>query len=138
VTVQVLSRQVVPIATDQDAARVRQMVRELAIEGGCDSFAVAAITTAASELARNVWRHAGSGEAVIEKVADGSKVGVRLELRDQGPGIADVERVLAGGYSTVRSLGLGISGSRRLVDHFELNSRRGEGTVVRVIKWARR
>jgi serine/threonine-protein kinase RsbT len=127
-----------PILTDRDATLVRQRVRELALEQGFDSFAVAAITTAASELARNVWRHAGSGETVVEKVRQGDRSGLRLEFNDRGPGIADLERVLAGGHSTVRSLGLGLSGSRRLVDHFEIDSAPGRGTQVRVIKWTRR
>jgi serine/threonine-protein kinase RsbT len=125
------------IASEGDIAVVRRRVREVAQELGFDAFATAAITTAASELARNAWTHARGGEAAIERVLDGGRRGVRLELRDRGPGIPDIPRVLAGGYSTARSLGLGLSGSRRLVDDFHIESAPGQGTLVRVTKWAR-
>jgi serine/threonine-protein kinase RsbT len=125
------------IAGEADIAIVRKRVKEVAQELGFDAFATAAITTAASELARNVWTHASGGESRIERVIDGGRRGVRLEFRDQGPGIPDLQRVLAGGYSTARSLGLGLSGSRRLVDEFHIETTPGRGTLVRVTKWAR-
>ncbi len=125
------------IRGEADIAIVRRRVREVAQELGFDAFATAAITTAASELARNVWTHAHGGESTVERVQDGARRGVKLEFRDRGPGIADVPRVLAGGYSTARSLGLGLSGSRRLVDEFHLETAPGRGTLVRVIKWSR-
>lgn len=125
------------IRDEADIATVRRRVREVAQELGFDAFATAAITTAASELARNVWTHARGGEAIVERVRDGARRGVRLEFRDEGPGIPDIPRVMAGGYSTARSLGLGLSGSKRLVDEFIIESTPGQGTRVRVIKWAR-
>jgi serine/threonine-protein kinase RsbT len=125
------------IRSEGDIAIVRRRVRELAQELGFDAFATAAITTAASELARNVWTHARGGEATVGLAADGGRRGVRLEFRDRGPGIPDIPRVMAGGYSTARSLGLGLSGSRRLVDDFHIESAPGQGTLVRVTKWAR-
>ena len=134
----VLSQQQLRIDREDDIVTVRRKVRTLAQERGFDSFASAAVTTAASELARNVWTHARAGEAVVEEVMnDDRRVGLRMVFRDHGPGIPDVERVLAGGYSTVRSLGLGVSGSRRLVDEFVLESVVGKGTTVTVVKWAR-
>jgi len=136
-TLSVLSRQELPIVSEDDVVIVRRKVREVAHERGLDSFATAAITTAASELARNVLVHARGGVAVIEGVGDGRREGVRLEFRDQGPGIADLERVLRGGYSTARSLGLGVSGSKRLVDQFLIESTVGRGTQVTAIKWRR-
>ena len=125
------------IAREPDVIDVRRKVRQLAQERGFDTFATAALTTGASELARNVWVHGGGGDAVVEEVADGSRKGIRLTFRDHGPGIADMSRVLAGGFSTIRSLGLGLSGTRRLVDEFAIDSAPGRGTVVVVTKWTR-
>jgi len=125
------------IESESDIALVRRRVREVAQALGFDAFATAAITTAASELARNVWTHAHGGDSAITRVVDGRRRGVRLEFRDRGPGIADLPRVLAGGYSTSRSLGLGLSGSKRLVDEFHIESTPGHGTRVEVTKWAR-
>jgi serine/threonine-protein kinase RsbT len=134
----VLSHHQLRIDREDDIVTVRRKVRTLAQERGFDSFASAAVTTAASELARNVWAHARSGEVVIEELMnDASRIGLRMTFRDHGPGISDVARVLAGGYSTVRSLGLGVSGSKRLVDEFLLDSVVGRGTTVTVTKWAR-
>lgn len=132
---QVLSREEMQIETEDDVVLVRRRVRELAAQHRHDAFASAAITTAASELTRNVWVHAGRGAAIIEEITDGRRRGIRVTFRDEGPGIADLPRALAGGFSTARSMGLGLSGSRRLVDEFDVRSTPGEGTVVTVIKW---
>jgi len=126
-----------PISNEDDVVIVRRKIRELAHHAGLDSFATVAVTTAASELARNVLVHARRGNAVIEEVENGSRHGLRLAFRDSGPGIPDIERVLVGGFSTARSLGLGLSGSKRLVDEFNIESKVGQGTVVTVTKWAR-
>lgn len=133
----VLSSQEMRIDAEDDIILTRRRVRELAEQRRFDAFATAAITTAASELARNVLVHAGKGVAVLEEVQNGTRVGIRLCFRDEGPGIPDVQRVLAGGFSTARSMGLGLSGSRRLVDNFELVSDVGKGTTVTVVKWKR-
>jgi serine/threonine-protein kinase RsbT len=135
--IEVLSRHELPIERESDVIEVRRKARALARDRGFDGFASAALTTAASELARNVWVHAGGGSAVVEELGDGQRFAVRLTFRDEGPGIADIDRVLAGGYSTARSLGLGLSGTRRLVDEFELHSTPGEGTTVVITKWTR-
>lgn len=132
-----LQRHELTIDREDDVALVRQKVRALAHDRGFDAFATAAITTATSELTRNVWMHARSGTATVEELTDGARAGLRVIFRDQGPGIPDVPRVLAGGYSTARSLGLGVSGSRRLVDEFLLESTVGRGTVVTIVKWTR-
>ncbi len=81
--------------------------------------------------------HAGKGVAYVEEVSDSSRIGIRLTFKDEGPGIPDIDRVLAGGFSTARSMGLGVSGSRRLVDHFDLASTVGKGTTISVVKWKR-
>jgi serine/threonine-protein kinase RsbT len=125
------------IATEADLVAVRKRVRELAHLTGLDSFATVAITTAASELARNVLVHAKRGSATIDEVQNASRRGIRIAFRDTGPGIPDIDRVLVGGFSTAKSLGLGLSGSKRLVDEFQIDSVVGRGTVVTVTKWAR-
>jgi serine/threonine-protein kinase RsbT len=133
----VLSLEELPLTTENDVVTIRRRAQTIAHERGLGTFAIAAITTAASELARNVLTHGRGGSATIEAMANGSRNGVRLVFRDQGPGIADVPRALAGGYSTAKSLGLGLSGSKRLVDEFAIDTGPGKGTVVTVIKWAR-
>ena len=126
------------IEMEDDIVSVRQEVRELAQEYGFEPFAVAALTTAASELSRNVWTHAKRGVAKIQLLREKDRIGVELIFEDQGPGIADLERALAGGYSTVKSLGLGLSGSKRLVDEFDIDTAVGRGTKVTVRKWKRK
>jgi serine/threonine-protein kinase RsbT len=123
------------IDKESDIVATRQLVRELAKEYRFDQFEVAAITTAASELSRNVWVHAQRGVARISVVRTGRKVGLQLEFVDHGPGIADLNRALAGGFSTARSLGLGLSGTKRLVDEFDIDTAPGRGTKVVVRKW---
>lgn len=127
----------VPITSDKDVAVVRTRAREVALRLGFDTFAVAAITTASSELSRNVCVHGGGGHALVEVVTDGTRDGIRIQFVDQGPGIADLERALQGGWSSRRSLGLGLSGSRRLVDEFDVESTPGLGTRIVIVKWAR-
>jgi serine/threonine-protein kinase RsbT len=136
-TIRVLSHEELPVATEADVVTVRRRAQAIAHERGLGTFAVAAITTAASELARNVITHGRGGACELEALDRSGKHGVRMVFRDQGPGIADLPRVLAGGFSTARSLGLGLSGSRRLVDDFAIDSAPGKGTVVTVIKWSR-
>ncbi|MBS2018858.1 MAG: ATP-binding protein [Deltaproteobacteria bacterium] len=125
------------IDSEEDIIAVRRVVREFAEARKFDSFATAAITTAASELARNALVHGGKGLAEVEEVTDGYRVGIRLVFSDNGPGIADLQRALAGGNSTVRTMGLGLSGSRRLVDEFNIKTEVGCGTTVTVTKWKR-
>lgn len=132
-----LSSETMAIDREEDIVHVRKRARMLAQARGFDAFACAALTTAASELARNVWVHGGGGHATLEELSDGNRFGIRMVFRDQGPGIADLERALQGGYSTARSLGLGLSGTRRLVEDFTIDSRPGEGTRVTITKWTR-
>jgi len=133
----VLAQHLMKLETEDDIILVRRRVRDIAETRKFDAFATAAITTACSELARNVVVHGGKGVACIEEVSNGSLFGVRIVFEDKGPGIPDVDRVLAGGYSTARSMGLGLSGSRRLVDEFALESNVDVGTKVTVVKWKR-
>lgn len=133
----VVARHEIPITREDDIIVVRRRVRELVEQRKFDTFATAAITTATSELARNIVVHAGKGVAVIEEVTDGPRVGLRVTFRDDGPGIPDIPRVLAGGHSTARTMGLGLSGSKRLVDDFAIESTVGSGTCITVVKWKR-
>src|SRR5688500_1571627 len=123
----IVSHAELPIRREDHIAEVRRHVKGMAQARGFDAFTTAAITTAASELARNVWTHAGGGEALCEESTDGTRAGIRIECRDRGPGITDLERALRGGHSTARSLGLGLSGSRRLVDDFHIETTPGQG-----------
>jgi serine/threonine-protein kinase RsbT len=134
-SLQIRNRQEMPIETEDDVVLVRRAVRALAKTQGFDAFASAALTTATSELTRNVWVHARRGRAVIEDVSDGDRIGVRVTFQDQGPGIADLDRAMAGGFSTARSMGLGLSGSKRLVDQFAIETTVGVGTRVEILKW---
>ncbi len=129
-TPDVVERHEMRIETEDDITLVRRKVRDMAH----DIFWAAAVTTAASELARNVYVHGGGGKAVVERLNDDVRQGVRVELKDEGPGIADIDRVLAGGYSTANSMGLGLSGSRRLVDEFTIESAPGRGTRIVFVK----
>lgn len=134
----VLEQLEMPVAHEHDVVLVRRKVKALADARGFGPFAVAAITTATSELTRNVWQHGGGGRALIAVVQRApGKVGLRIVFVDDGPGIANVDRVLKGGYSTGKSLGIGLSGSRRLVDEFDLHTEAGKGTSITVIKWMR-
>ncbi|MBZ0231385.1 MAG: anti-sigma regulatory factor [Deltaproteobacteria bacterium] len=133
----ILSRDEIPVTCEGDVVTVRRRAQAVAHERGLGTFAVAAVTTAASELARNIIAHASDGAVIIEAVARDGRNGVRMVFRDKGPGIADLSRALAGGFSTAKSLGLGLSGSKRLVDEFHVDTAPGAGTVVTVVKWAR-
>lgn len=135
--VEILAKHAMRLETGDDIIAVRRRVKEIAEQRRFDAFAVAAITTATSELARNAIVHGKGGTATIEEVSDGLRAGIRICFVDQGPGISDIARVMSGGYSTARSMGLGLSGSKRLVDAFELDSKVGEGTQVTVTKWKR-
>jgi serine/threonine-protein kinase RsbT len=125
------------IDKEVDIVQVRQHVKDLAKSYGFDQFAVAALTTAASELSRNVWVHAQKGVARVTVLRNGRRIGLELEFVDHGPGIADLNRALAGGFSTAKSLGLGLSGTKRLVDEFNIETEPGRGTRVVIRKWKR-
>ncbi len=126
-----------PIASNADIVAVRQRVRTVTIELGFSLIDQTKVVTAASELARNALVYAGGGQVSIELVQTAQRRGLRLEFRDEGPGIPDLEQALTDGWTTGSGLGLGLSGSRRLVDEFDLVSAPGEGTTVTVTKWAR-
>ena len=124
-----------PVASDADIVAVRQRVRALAVESGFSLVDQTKIVTAASELARNTVVHGGGGTVDIEILVEGGRRGLRLTFRDHGPGIADVETAMRNGFTTGGGLGLGLGGAKRLSNEFDIQSRPGEGTVVRITRW---
>jgi serine/threonine-protein kinase RsbT len=127
----------VTISADGDVVRVRQLVRAYAIRAKLSLVDQTKLVTATSELARNTLVYGGGGVATVEMVTDGRRGGVRASFTDDGPGIADTTLALADGWSSGKGLGLGLSGARRLVDDFELDTEVGRGTRVTVVKWSR-
>jgi serine/threonine-protein kinase RsbT len=125
----------IPIGSDLDIIRARQMGRAEATRLGFSSTDLTLVATSISELARNIVMYAGTGEIIIRLVRTAEKRGIVVIAQDRGPGIADVEQALQDGYSTSRSLGLGLPGVRRLMDEFEVESQVGEGTTVTIRKW---
>lgn len=132
------TREELPLTDGADVVRARHRVRQLARELGFDIVGQTRLVTAASELARNTVLHGGGGSMSIECVERGTRHGVRLEFVDSGPGIPDLERALTDGWSSTGGLGLGLGGSRRLVDEFALESRPGAGARVEVVQWVTR
>jgi serine/threonine-protein kinase RsbT len=126
-----------PIAKDEDVVRVRQAVRAAAVAAKLSLVDQTKLVTAASELARNTLIYGGGGQAVIESVQGERRYGVRVLFADTGPGIADLALALTDGFTTGSGLGLGLSGARRLVDEFDIETEVGQGTRVTVTKWAR-
>jgi serine/threonine-protein kinase RsbT len=124
-----------PVRNDEDVVRARRLVRDASIRLGFSLVEQTKIVTAASELARNTMIHGGGGTMTLETLRNGVRVGLALVFEDHGPGIADLEAALRGGHSTGTGLGLGLSGSKRLMSEFDVDSRPGEGTRVRVVRW---
>src|SRR5688500_12229067 len=129
----IIAKEQMRIAVEDDVVLVRTKARELAERLGIDPFATAAIVTASSALGRNVLRHATAGCATFMIIEKAGRTGLRIDFDDEGPGIADLPRALAGGNSTVRTLGLGLAGSKRLADELEIQSSVGKGTHVSFI-----
>jgi serine/threonine-protein kinase RsbT len=129
----------VSIDGEADLLRVRSVLRAEAQQAGLSLTAETKLVTAGSELARNIIRYAchGQGVAAIQQLRSGDRRGVRAVFTDAGPGIADVDKVMRDGYSTGGSLGLGLPGSRRLVDEFSIDSAAGRGTRVVIAQWGR-
>lgn len=125
----------IPISTDADVVRSRQMGREVAAAVGFPTTELTLIATAISEVARNIVRFAERGEIIVRVVEENGRKGVTIIARDVGPGIPDVSRALTDGYSTYHGLGLGLPGSRRLMDEFDVSSEVGRGTTVTMTKW---
>jgi serine/threonine-protein kinase RsbT len=125
----------VSVQSDEDIVAARQEGRRVTAELGFNSTESTHVVTAISELARNVFLYAGTGEIVLTQLVEGAKRGVAVVARDDGPGIDDIRQAMQDGYSTSGRLGLGLGGARRLMDEFDIDSRPGEGTTVTAVKW---
>jgi serine/threonine-protein kinase RsbT len=130
-----LKADVVPIKTESDVVAIRQTVRKWASEQSFSLVDQTKLVTAASELARNTVRYGGGGTVRIEALEEGVRKGLRLVFEDHGPGIADIELALRDGFSTGEGLGLGLGGSKRLSNEFEINSEVGKGTRIVIARW---
>lgn len=127
----------VKIRSEWDIVAARQLGRNMAKGLGFGTVDQARITTAISEMARNIYLYAGNGEVRIERISQIGKVGLKVIAVDQGPGIQDIRRVMEDGYSTSGGLGAGLPGVKRLMDEFDISSEPGKGTTVQVVKWLR-
>jgi serine/threonine-protein kinase RsbT len=127
----------VAIRTDADVVTARQQARAMGSELGFSSTDLTLLATAISEVARNITTYAGEGEVALRVVNSNGRSGIEVRASDDGPGIADVELAMQDGYTSGNGLGLGLPGTRRLVDEFELVTAPGAGTRIRLVKWSR-
>jgi len=127
----------VPINSDLDVVAARMEGRNLAREMGFGIIDQARIATAISELARNAVAYACGGEIILERIEPNGRVGLQIVCVDQGPGIENVEEVLRAVQVDTPEVGMGLCGTRRLMDEFEIDSKVGVGTTVRACKWLR-
>lgn len=131
----VLKREVLPLTSSNDVVLARQKVRQWAIDLRFSLVDQTKLVTAASELARNALDHGKGGSMTIELLNSGARSGLRLTFEDHGPGIPDIEQALKDGFTTGSGMGLGLGGSKRLVNEFSIESEVGKGTRVTVARW---
>lgn len=131
-----LSKDTIEVVKEQDVVFAKNRVKEVAVRIKMGLVNQTRLITAASELLRNMMRYANGGKCIIEVVSSGRMNGIRLTFADKGPGIPDIARAMEDGFSTGKSLGLGLPGTKRLVNEFDMKSKVGEGTTVTIIKWA--
>lgn len=131
----VLNKDAMLIVKEQDVVLFRNRVKEYAVKIGMSLVNQTKLITAASELVRNMVKYANGGGTIIEIVNKGRENGIRLTFKDQGPGIPNIQLAMKDGFTTGKSLGLGLPGARRLVSEFDIKSVVGEGTTVTIIKW---
>jgi len=123
-----------PIGSSEDVIKVRQLVRDHAVRLGFSLVEQTKMVTAASELARNTLEHGGGGDMIMEEVQEGIRRGLRVTFTDQGPGIPNLDQAMKDGFTTGGGLGLGLSGSKRLVNEFQIESKPGKGTSVTIVR----
>jgi serine/threonine-protein kinase RsbT len=128
-----------PIRQEQDIVTARQLARQAAVKLGFGVIDQSRIATAVSELTRNVVRYAtdNSGSMKIRQITDDARIGIEIVVADDGPGISDVNLVMQDGYTSGKGMGLGLPGTKRLMDHMDIESLPGRGTVVTIRKWRR-
>jgi len=130
----VVSTETLALTSEPDVVTARRRVRELSTQLGFSLVDQTKVVTAASELARNTIVYGGGGQMLIETL-NGPRIGIRLTFEDKGPGIPDIELAMRDGFTTGSGLGLGLGGSKRLVNEFDIASRVGEGTKVMITRW---
>ncbi len=123
------------LKSSEDVVRMRQAVREYAIELGFGLVDQTKLVTAASELARNAIIYGGGGEVKVETLTEGERRGIGLTFSDRGPGIADIQQALKDGYTSGNGLGLGLGGAKRLSNEFHIVSEVGVGTRITIKRW---
>jgi serine/threonine-protein kinase RsbT len=131
-----LSKDEMAVVKEQDVVPFRNRVREYAVRIKMGLVNQTKLITAASELVRNMLRYADGGKIRIEIVSKGRDNGIRLTFADKGPGISNIDLAMKDGYSTGKSLGLGLPGAKRLVNEFNIQTETGKGTTVTIIKWS--
>lgn len=130
-----LNKESMSVTREVDVIPFRNRLKEMATKIGMGLVNQTKLITAASELSRNMLRYANGGMITLEIVSKGRENGIRLTFSDEGPGIANIEQAMKDGFSTGKSLGLGLPGTRRLVSDFQIDSKVGVGTVVTIVKW---
>jgi serine/threonine-protein kinase RsbT len=134
---EVLKSESLSVRTSEDVVNVRTSVRRLATELRFGIVDQTKVVTAASEIARNTLDYGRGGELRMDAIHNGLKAGLRLTFIDKGPGIRDVDQALTDGFSSGNGMGLGLGGTRRLMDEFNIASKLNEGTTVTITKWSR-
>jgi serine/threonine-protein kinase RsbT len=130
-----LSKESISIEKEQDVILFRNRLREMANRIGMSVLNQTKLITAASELVRNMLKYANGGKTLMEIISTQKNTGIKLTFIDQGPGIPDIKLAMQDGYSTAKSLGLGLPGAKRLVNEFQIESVVGEGTTITIIRW---
>ena len=130
-----MTKDTMQIVREQDVVPFRNRVRELATKIGMSLVNQTKLITAASELVRNMLKYGNGGKIILEIISKGGQSGVRLTFVDEGPGIENVQQAMQDGFSTGKSLGLGLPGAKRLVNEFDIKSVVGSGTTVTVTHW---
>ncbi|NCI49468.1 anti-sigma regulatory factor [Sediminibacterium roseum] len=131
----VLNKDQMQIDKEYDVVPFRSRVKEYAVKIGLSLVNQTKLITAASELVRNMLKYGGGGQVTIEVISEGRDNGIRLIFKDSGPGIPNLEQAMRDGFSTGKSLGIGLPGTKRLVNEFDIKSVVGVGTTVSIIKW---
>lgn len=131
----VLNKDSIAITKEQDVVPFRNRVKEYAVKIGMSLVNQTKLITGASELVRNMLKYGGGGVVLIEVISKGRDNGIRLVFADKGPGIPDIDKAMTDGFTTGRSMGLGLPGTRRLMNEFDIKSEVGKGTTVTVVKW---
>lgn len=134
---EVLATEDLPIRSSEDVVLVRTAVRKRSVEAKFGLVDQTKVVTAASEIARNTLDYGKGGSVRIDVLQQGARKGLRMTFTDQGPGIPDLALALTDGFTTGNGMGLGMSGTKRLVDEFDVVSKVNEGTTVTITKWGR-